>query len=239
MSGFTQLLVEYNDWVMDNFYTYAYLREDGTPYYVGKGKGLRAYGKRSKGVKPPKDKERILILKKRLSEQEAFRHEIYMIAVFGRKDLGTGILRNRTDGGEGPSGVIQSEEHRQKNREANSGERNPRFGVRLGEDLKLKISESMSGEKNPGFGKFWWHNLETGDTLKQVVCPGPGWERGRPKPGEETRQKMRKAHLGKKSSEEVKQKKRKQKWWVNETGETRREAESPGDCWQRGRKWTG
>jgi len=239
LSGFTQLLVEYNDCVMDNFYTYAYLRENGTPYYVGKGTGLRAYGKRSKGVKPPKDKERILILKKGLSEKEAFRHEIYMIAVFGRKDLGTGILRNRTDGGEGPSGAIHSEEHRQKNREANSGERNARFGVRLSEDIKQKISEAVSGEKHPGFGKFWWHHPKTGETLKQVDCPGIGWEKGRPKPSEETRRKMRKSHLGLKSSEEVKQKKKEQKWWVNENGETRREIESPGTGWQRGRKWKG
>ena len=87
------------------YYTYAYLREDRTPYYVGKGKGTRAYRKDRVGVKPPNNKNRILILKKDITEEEAFKHEKYMIAVFGRKDLGTGILHNRTDGGEGSSNV--------------------------------------------------------------------------------------------------------------------------------------
>ena len=96
------------------YYTYAYLREDGTPYYIGKGNGNRAYKRNKKEIKLPKDKSRILILKQNLTEQEAFKQEIYMIAVFGRKDLETGILHNRTDGGEGSSGVIKSEELRKK-----------------------------------------------------------------------------------------------------------------------------
>lgn len=85
-----------------NYYTYAYLREDKTPYYIGKGKGDRIYSTRRRN-KPPKDKSRIIFLKQNLTEEEAFKHEIYMIAVFGRTDNGTGILRNLTDGGEGSS----------------------------------------------------------------------------------------------------------------------------------------
>ena len=81
-----------------HYYTYAYLREDRTPYYIGKGTGKRIYSK-NKTIKPPKDKSRIIYLKQNLTEAEAFRHEIYMIDVFGRKDLGTGILHNLTDGG--------------------------------------------------------------------------------------------------------------------------------------------
>jgi hypothetical protein len=88
----------------NDFYTYAYLRKDGTPYYIGKGRKDRAWYKFRKVVSPPKDKERILILKKNLTEEEAFRHEKYMIFLLGRKDKGTGILRNRTYGGEGVSG---------------------------------------------------------------------------------------------------------------------------------------
>jgi hypothetical protein len=76
------------------YYTYAYLREDKTPYYIGKGKGNRLYVKKNRKVFPPLNKNLIIFLKKNLSEEEAFKHEIYMIAVFGRKDLGTGILHN-------------------------------------------------------------------------------------------------------------------------------------------------
>jgi len=88
-----------------DFYTYAYMRQDGTPYYIGKGRGYRAWVSHSRcAVNKPSDPSRILILKKDLTEKEAFRHERYMIAVLGRKDIGTGLLRNLTQGGEGSSG---------------------------------------------------------------------------------------------------------------------------------------
>ena len=102
---------------MNDFYTYAYLREDGTPYYIGKGKDRRCFIKGKKeSVSPPKDKSRIIFLKQNLTEEEAFKHEIYMIAVFGRKELGTGILRNLTNGGDGVSGYIPSESVRKARR---------------------------------------------------------------------------------------------------------------------------
>jgi hypothetical protein len=82
------------------YYTYAYLREDGTPYYIGKGINNRAYKGDCKSVRVP-PKNRILFLKTGLTEEEAFKHEIYIINILGRKDIGTGILRNLTDGGEG------------------------------------------------------------------------------------------------------------------------------------------
>jgi hypothetical protein len=84
------------------YYTYAYLREDGTPYYIGKGKGNRWTDKNGKNCIPPNDKSKIIKLKQNLTEKEAFRHEIYMIALFGKKCNGTGILMNIADGGNAP-----------------------------------------------------------------------------------------------------------------------------------------
>jgi len=164
---------------MDNlFYTYAFLREDRTPYYVGKGKGNRAYRKRLKGVKRPQDEKRILILKKGLTEQEAFRHEKYMIAVFGRKDLGTGILLNRSEGGEGNSGYRHTEKTKIRLRETSTGRKfKPRtklhrkrlsaalrgkrswLGLKHREESKEKISQTRKekelakGENNGMFGR--------------------------------------------------------------------------------------
>jgi len=127
------------------YYTYAYLREDGTPYYIGKGKGNRAYVKCNRITHLPKDNSRILILKQNLTEEEAFRHEIYMIAVFGRKDLGSGILYNRTDGGEGCSGAIKSEEARRKIGKAQEGEKNHNYGKSASVETRRKMSSSRTG----------------------------------------------------------------------------------------------
>ena len=97
---------------MEKYYTYAYLREDRTPYYIGKGQGRRCYEVARHRISVP-PRERILFLKVNLTEEEAFKHERYMIAVLGRKDLDTGILRNLTDGGEGNSGAVMSEANKQ------------------------------------------------------------------------------------------------------------------------------
>lgn len=99
------------------YYVYLYKRSEnssngaaGSPYYIGKGKGRRAWKKckRLNEINIPSNKENISILSENLSEPDAHQLEMLLIFLYGRIDLGTGILRNRTDGGEGTSGRILS-----------------------------------------------------------------------------------------------------------------------------------
>ena len=155
------------------YYTYAYLREDGTPYYVGKGRGNRLYDRSHRISIPTKD--RIIFLKQNLTEEEAFRHEIYMIAVLGRKDLGTGILRNLTDGGEGSSNVIRTKEHMNA---LMKGRANYSFT----DEVKQQISRTLKDNNiKPPLqkGKKWWYNIDGKESLS-MECPGKEWKLGRP-----------------------------------------------------------
>ena len=109
---------------MNNYYVYQYTREDGTPYYIGKGRNRRAWEshKRANGSDMrPKDNSRIQMIKENLSEQDAWDLEDVLILEYGRQDLGTGILANLSNGGRGGQTVSSM---------ARMGKNNPRWGVK-------------------------------------------------------------------------------------------------------------
>ena len=86
------------------YYNYLWLREDGTPYYTGKGIGNRAYiphRRRANVTLYPPIKDRIILYPAE-SEAYAFEVEKFLIWYYGRKDLGTGCLRNFSNGGDQP-----------------------------------------------------------------------------------------------------------------------------------------
>jgi len=203
------------------FYTYAYLREDGTPYYIGKGVKGRIYSSNRK-IKKPKDKSRIIFLKQNLTEEEAFNHEEYMISVLGRKDLGTGILRNRTNGGEGASGSLKSEEFKRRHSERMKGKNNPSYGRKQSEEHRRKNSEANRGENNHFYGKS--HSEETKKKISMK-------KKGKPL-STETKRKLSEIHKGKCGENHSHYGK---KWWNDGKGNTTLSLHCPGENWVLGR----
>jgi hypothetical protein len=158
------------------YYHYLYLREDGTPYYSGKGKGKRAWSKGNGEVYPPTDLSRIVITHWGLTELWALALERWHIRWYGRKDLDTGILRNKTDGGEGASGRKMTKSQIQIFSKAGV---NARKGKKYSKERLRLMSLSMTGDKNPMFGRSGTKNPFYGKKRdKSIVAKTTGEKNG-------------------------------------------------------------
>jgi hypothetical protein len=124
------------------YYVYAYInKKTGKPYYIGKGKNKRAFAPHG-AISVPKDKTKIVFIETQLSEIGAFALERRLIQWWGRKDNSSGILLNRTEGGEGPGGKIVSPETGRKISIAKTGKR---VGP-PSEETKRKIGDANRGK---------------------------------------------------------------------------------------------
>ena len=135
-------------------YVYDKYRFNFEPFYIGKGKGYRIKQHLSPSrLKSPCRKNSklkklismglypiIIKIEQNLTEDEAFYIERRIISIIGRIDNGSGVLTNMTDGGEGVSGHIVSEETRAKMSSAQKGKVAWNKGVKYSEETRQKMS---------------------------------------------------------------------------------------------------
>jgi hypothetical protein len=131
---------------------------DGRPFYIGKGKGSRAWSSKNRNRMwknvAAKHGYAVKILANWPDEASAFEHEKVLIAAM--KDMGIALC-NLTCGGEGASGVSRSLDFRRRVSEVHKGkvatkETRRRIsessrGRRLNLDARFKISQALRGRQ--------------------------------------------------------------------------------------------
>lgn len=141
------------------FFVYFHTTESGSLFYVGKGQKHnywdgncefgRAESERSRSSfwwnVRRKHGLKSFIIEEFENEKEAFYWEKFYIKLIGRRDLGTGCLTNLTDGGDGVTGCIISEESKSKRRESlKKAWAEGKFENRFTEEVKARISQNNS-----------------------------------------------------------------------------------------------
>lgn len=138
-------------------FVYCYLRADGSPYYIGiASNASRPFAKHECGV-PRRTPERVRLMRSGLTWAQAVEWEKRYIRRYGRKDIGTGILRNLTDGGEGALGLVIAPEVVARRAEKIRGSKRSAAsralmssrakGRRLSPTHRARIAEAGKGKK--------------------------------------------------------------------------------------------
>jgi len=224
------------------YYIYMYLDQNNIPFYIGKGKDNRYKVQQHLGTshsnaflqnkirKVGVENIKIHFPHKDLDEEQAFYLEEYYIAGYGRRDLGLGPLCNLTDGGDGPSGIIVSNETRKKmsdvakdrivSNETRKKMSESATGRKLSDGAKRKLSEFNKGhivsnktrQKISGANKGrlgYWSGKKLSEETRQKLSEAHkgqiAWNKGKKMP-EETKRKLREVCKGKKHTKETKQK---------------------------------
>jgi hypothetical protein len=158
------------------YYTYAYIsRKTGLPYYVGKGLGRRLFASHKKhGITTPRNLDQIVVLEENLTELGALALERRYIRWYGRKDNRTGILHNKTDGGETTIGHVKSQAQIENHRQQIKGRPSWTDGIRSVRSWECPGPGWVRG--NAQAGKKWWNNGSSEVWCRE--CPA-GWVRGR------------------------------------------------------------
>ncbi len=141
-------------------YVYVHLKADTLePFYVGEGqkrRGWHTHG-RSKHWNSVVRKHGVLVMIAQDDMLEAFAFELErnLIARIGRKDKGLGPLVNYTDGGDGASGAIRSDEFKARNVAFHTGRKRSeatkkniseaKRGTVVSKETRLKMSVSRKG----------------------------------------------------------------------------------------------
>ena len=194
---------------MSDYYVYVYwdlskkvdsiyetFRFEYEPMYVGKGWGNRVTAHLRPSIRDndvyfhrhlKKMKEEnigFFKIQEDLSEESAFDLETHLISLLGKRVNNTGVLYNLTDGGEGTSGRVS-----------------PMKGKHHSEKTKKRIGEANKGKH------FYWLGKKQPESanIKRSAAL-----RGVPKKpfSEKHIENLKKSHIGKKISEETRQRMR-------------------------------
>ena len=164
---------------MKEYYVYMYYVVDTNEvFYIGKGKGNRAYtGKRNKFCEDMKNTHNwaVKILDEGLSESESFELEMEYIKEFREGNR----LTNQTDGGDGTSGYIMTDEAKKKISKSsikkwededyyNLQMYHRKHGVYSSKEFSEKISSLTTGELNGNYGNKWTDEMKKSLSEKKI-----------------------------------------------------------------------